>query len=122
MDQLLVLFEEKCQYPVGDSGDGDFPATDGPHQRRDTPVYVSIDMERRGGLTPGHIQEICYEGITLLVCKRLLPGCRRFRRDCFRPLRLGRRFGEDGQHRTFGSDYVQYRLLVYASGEYLLFA
>lgn len=121
MDQLLVLFEEKCQYPVGDSGNGDLPAADAPHQGRDTPVYIGIDMKRRGGLTPGYIQKICNESITLFVSKRLLPGYRRFRRDCFRPLRLGRRFGEDGQHRTFGSDYVQYHLLVYASGEYFLF-
>ena len=52
MDQLLVLFEEKCQYPVGDSGNGVLPAADAPHQGRDTPVYIGIDMKRRGGLTP----------------------------------------------------------------------
>lgn len=32
MDQLLVLLEEKLQYPVGDSRNGDFPVTDASYQ------------------------------------------------------------------------------------------
>ena len=32
MDHLLILLEEECQYPVGDPGNGDFPAADAPYQ------------------------------------------------------------------------------------------
>ena len=58
-------------------------AADTPHQGRDTPVYIGIDMKRRGGLTPGYIQKICNEIITLFVSKRLLQMCIRDRERPF---------------------------------------
>ena len=122
MDQLLVLFEEKV--PVIRLVT---PATVTfllpiPHTKEEiTPVYIGIDMKRRGGLTPGYIQKICNEASHSLSVTPGFPVTAGSGGIASALLRLGRRFGEDGQHRTFGSDYVQYRLLVYASGEYFLF-